>query len=426
MNPHRQPSAMHFKSAQIAGVELSPNDLAQINQYSLSPLSSDEIFAFKVSMAANEIDRDFEVFPRQTLAKLANLFVGKTVVKDHDHKSDNQLARIFGTELVESDHMRLTRGGEVMTELIAKCYMVRTSKNADLIAEIQAGIRKEVSLGCRIGKAVCSVCGTDNVKTYCTHFAGKQYDGKVCYFSLQDPQDAYELSFVAIPAQQHAGTVKSYGEKPCYQKDMNARKQAADIREEAAEPESTRDADQPAADQTTTEHSGKTPERKEREATSKADDERYERLSTELSDLSSKVSELVAILAKNAADDADNAAKSPESAQNVPKSAPDAPENAPETTDSAAEKPQGSTAEEGPELKSDAATDAETDVPPDESRLTVNPDGAEPESSAHTAPDRADAQAVPSAEADEAVKGARAQARLRALEMAIALQKNDN
>lgn len=205
---------MHFKAAQISAAELSPHDLAMINAYALAPLSAEDVFAFKVSMAGNEIDRDHEVFPYQTLAKFAHLFVGKTVIKDHQHVSDNQIARIYATNLVEGEPMRMTKAGEVYTELIAKCYMVKTSNNADLIAEIQAGIRKEVSLGCRIGKAVCSICGKDNVKQYCNHFPGREYKGETCYFSLEDPTDAYELSFVAIPAQQNAGTVKAYGEKP--------------------------------------------------------------------------------------------------------------------------------------------------------------------------------------------------------------------
>ena len=232
MNPNRNTNIMHFKSAQIQGLEIGPSDLAQINRYSLSPLSADEVFAFKVSMAGNEIDRDYEVFPRATLSKLASLFVGKTVIKDHQHVSDNQIARIYATDLIEGGHMQLTKHGEIFTELVAKCYMVKTSTNADLIAEIRAGIRKEVSLGCSIGKAVCSICDTDNVQTYCTHFGGKQYNGKTCYFSLEEAKDAFELSFVAIPAQQHAGTVKSYGEKPCYKAEMDARAKAAEKEQE--------------------------------------------------------------------------------------------------------------------------------------------------------------------------------------------------
>lgn len=230
MNPTNSSTKqhMHFKAAQISAAELSPNDMAMINAYALAPLTAEDVFAFKVSMAGNEIDRDHEVFPIDTLRKFANLFVGRTVVKDHDHRSDNQIARIYATNLVEGDPMHMTKNGEVYTELIAKCYMVKTSTNADLIAEIQAGIRKEVSLGCRIGKAVCSVCGTDNVKTYCSHFPGKDYKGETCYFSLEDPMDAYELSFVAIPAQQHAGTVKAYGDKPCSQAEAEPKEKEVD------------------------------------------------------------------------------------------------------------------------------------------------------------------------------------------------------
>ena len=217
----------HFKAAQISGMEVSLKDLEKINSYALSKLDPADIFAFKVCMAGNEIDRDFEVFPRSTLVKLANLFVGKTVVKDHEHKSDNQIARIYSTELVENDLARMTKTGEVFTQLIAKCYMVKTSRNADLIAEIQAGIRKEVSLGCRVDKAICSICGTDNVKTYCEHFPGKRYNNnQLCYFSLENASDAYELSFVAVPAQAHAGTVKSYGKNPCCEEEIMARKKA--------------------------------------------------------------------------------------------------------------------------------------------------------------------------------------------------------
>lgn len=241
MNHQDHTSMMHFKSAQIAGMEIGPTDMAQINQYALSPLAPEDVFAFKVSMAANEVDRDYEMFPRTTLSKLASLFIGKTVVKDHDHRSDNQIARIYATDLVDGHHMQRTKSGEIYSELIAKCYMIKTSTNADLIAEIRAGIRKEVSLGCRIGKAVCSICDTDNVKTYCTHFGGKQYEGETCFFRLEEPTDAYELSFVAIPAQQHAGTVKAYGAKPCRSEDAEKsveeeRQENLHTREKDAEP----------------------------------------------------------------------------------------------------------------------------------------------------------------------------------------------
>lgn len=224
-----------------------------INEYALSPLDPADVFAFKVTMCANEVDRDHEMFPLKTLQELSEMFVGKTVVKDHVHKSDNQIARIYQTYLSQ-DASSITKAGEIYTQLVAKCYMVKTASNADLIAEVNAGIRKEVSLGCRVTKAVCSVCGTDNTKSYCKHFPGQIYEEKSCFFKLEGASDAYELSFVAIPAQREAGTVKSYGEEPIYRKESpsendDAAKRALDRAISQADGENGEQTDQaPASD----------------------------------------------------------------------------------------------------------------------------------------------------------------------------------
>ena len=51
---------------------------------------------------------------------------------------------------------------------------------------------------------MCSICGQSG----CGHQRGRRYDGKLCYFTLQAPTDAYEWSFVAVPAQRKAGIIK--------------------------------------------------------------------------------------------------------------------------------------------------------------------------------------------------------------------------
>jgi hypothetical protein len=110
---------------------------------------------------------------------------------------------------------KTTGAGEPLSKLLLKCYMVKTASNADLITEIKAGIKKEVSTGTVAKKAICSICGTDNTKMYCAHWPGKEYemaDGKkTCYFTLDGAKEAYELSLVAVPAQPRAGTCKNYG-----------------------------------------------------------------------------------------------------------------------------------------------------------------------------------------------------------------------
>ncbi len=202
------------KSVRLKGQELTDEELEKINKFTISPVTKDEVFTFKLIMGDNGLDdRNFEPFNLHALKDLKKLYIGKTMIKDHNRKADNQIARIYDTELKTDSSMKL-ESGEELTALVAKCYMIKTESNKDLIAEIKAGIKKEVSTSCVPKKAVCSICGKDNMKEYCTHYWGREYDvdGKkqICYFTLDGAKEAYEVSFVAVPAQPRAGTTKNY------------------------------------------------------------------------------------------------------------------------------------------------------------------------------------------------------------------------
>ena len=124
-------------------------------------------------------------------------------------KSKDQSARIYSAEVL-TDDTRKTADGDVYTYIKAKAYMVRTEKNKDLITEIDAGIKKETSVGCCVRDISCSICGK-NIKTEgCEHQKGKSYGGRICCYLLSEPTDAYEWSFVAVPAQKNAGVIKSF------------------------------------------------------------------------------------------------------------------------------------------------------------------------------------------------------------------------
>ena len=69
-----------------------------------------------------------------------------------------------------------------------------------------------MSVGCAVKRRVCSICG-EEAGAGCGHQPGQVYDGKLCYLSLEEPADAYEFSFVAVPAQPQAGVVKAMGVK---------------------------------------------------------------------------------------------------------------------------------------------------------------------------------------------------------------------
>ena len=78
-------------------------------------------------------------------------------------------------------------------------------------------------MGFAASGSICSICGTDNTKSYCRHWPGKTYDKEggqeVCTFKLTGVKDAYEFSLVAVPAQRAAGVSKSYTGETVYEKD---------------------------------------------------------------------------------------------------------------------------------------------------------------------------------------------------------------
>ena len=187
---------------------VTAEELAQINRFAKKELSAEEVYTFAVKLCDNEVDRDFERFDRTALERLAELFVGRTGIFDHTWSAGGQTARIYRTEVVEGE--TLTQAGERYCWCKGWAYMLRTEKNAELIAEIEGGIKKEVSVGCSAAKRTCSICGKD--AGLCEHERGRYYGGRLCYATLGDITDAYEWSFVAVPAQKEAGVVKRFGQ----------------------------------------------------------------------------------------------------------------------------------------------------------------------------------------------------------------------
>lgn len=208
-----------YKAAQLDAQEITEAELRAINKYALEPLTAEEVFTFSAVLCDNAVDRQYEQFSLKALDELRKLFVGKTVIKDHISRADNQVARIYATELVDTDKA-LPDGGGTYTQLKAHCYMVRTEGNKDLITEIKAGIKKEGSVGFRAASSICSICGTDNAKSYCAHWPGRSYakdnGQQTCIFKLNGVKDAYEFSLVAVPAQRKAGACKCYTGVPAY------------------------------------------------------------------------------------------------------------------------------------------------------------------------------------------------------------------
>jgi len=198
------------KEAEVKAAEqIGENDLELINALTRRALKADEVYTFAVRLCDNEIDRDFECFDEDTLEELSKLFVGVSGVFDHQWSARGQAARIYRTEVVRE--ASLTADDRPYCWLKGWAYMMRTEENDTLIAEIDGGIKREVSVGCAVEQVLCSVCGQELGE--CAHEKGEEYNGQLCHGVLKGAKDAYEWSFVAVPAQRKAGVVKSAGQR---------------------------------------------------------------------------------------------------------------------------------------------------------------------------------------------------------------------
>ena len=193
------------KEASAAAVGV-PNaqQLQKINALAKGTLTAEQVYVFSVRLCDDQVDRDFERFDTEALPVLAKLFVGKSGIVDHKWSAGSQLARIFDTEILTEDGV---------TGIKAWAYIRRGGAGDEWIADIEAGIKKEVSVGCAMGRSVCSVCGGEYGS--CGHRKGEYYEGQLCCAILRDPVDAYEFSFVAVPAQREAGVLKGMGRQRC-------------------------------------------------------------------------------------------------------------------------------------------------------------------------------------------------------------------
>ena len=191
------------KEANAVGVGVATAaQMEKINALAKGTLTEEQVYVFSVKLCDDQVDRDFERFDAAALPQLARLFVGKSGIVDHKWSAEGQLARIFDTEVLSEEGVSFIK---------AWAYIRRGGAGDEWIADIEAGIKKEVSVGCAMGRSVCSVCGGEYGS--CGHRKGEYYEGQLCCAILREPVDAYEFSFVAVPAQREAGVLKGMGRR---------------------------------------------------------------------------------------------------------------------------------------------------------------------------------------------------------------------
>lgn len=193
-------------------------DIELINKYAVKELTPEEVYCFTARLCDNNVDRDTERFTDRALDKLAPMFLGKTGLFDHYRSAEKMVARVYRTQVAETGGQ--TDLGDRERALFASAYILRTDANKSLIEAIEGGIVKEISVGFSAGPCTCSICGERQKINWSTwryqcengHIKGDSYDGKLCVGEINDPREAYEFSFVAVPAQREAGIIKSAGD----------------------------------------------------------------------------------------------------------------------------------------------------------------------------------------------------------------------
>jgi len=121
----------------------------------------------------------------------------KPILKNHDTDSE-PLGRVKGACFVTHGATPSSQDHEVIVAEIV---------DQDAIVKFLDGRYQTVSIGSRVEKMICSICGTDIVsEEFCGHWKGKTYDGALCYY-IPKGITHIECSVVNVPADRKARVI---------------------------------------------------------------------------------------------------------------------------------------------------------------------------------------------------------------------------
>ena len=156
------------------------------------------------------VTRNFTYYTPECLKKSAPLWTTpyeRPVIMHHNDRDGIQIGRVKAVEYLEET--RAKSPGLLFTCNIGDEAGIKGVKNGTL---------STVSLGAVIHKATCSICGQNiAAEGECEHQRGRKYEGKLCYW-LMEEMEPKELSYVIVPSDRYANTIRIY--KP---KDISAK-----------------------------------------------------------------------------------------------------------------------------------------------------------------------------------------------------------
>lgn len=177
-----------FKSAET----YSPDEarLKKINSMSLVSQTKDSVITAPLVASNIKVDRGEERFTLKALETFSKLYPNKPVLKDHDWSVRSIVGKVYDAR-VENE------------ELVLDAYFLKTDGNMETVNNILGGVYSKLSVGFAAdpNDMICSACLKSMFDFECEHQPGEILkDGsKVCLI-YKDITDVYEVSLVAVPA----------------------------------------------------------------------------------------------------------------------------------------------------------------------------------------------------------------------------------
>lgn len=188
------------------GMNINDEQLALINKFALIDLTTDEIYARKIRLANNAIDRDVERFSEKLLEYFAKTLPGKSLLLGHKRDGTGE-GLFFAAEIekmsladarkMTGEELHLPDGMKEVWFLNTWFYTVKLPSLDDFLKKIDAGINRHASIGFSAANVV-KIADEDT--------------GDVIYWEYKGPGEAQEGSLVYLGAQRGATTTK--GAKP--------------------------------------------------------------------------------------------------------------------------------------------------------------------------------------------------------------------
>ena len=197
-------AVLFYKDIGAMDVQESADIALQTFQPVPSAVSPDSIFV-DIEGIHSIITRNFTYYTPNCLRNSVPYWTSpyeRPVIMHHKDQDGVQVGRVKSVEFVEK-----TRPG--VPGLVFTCNI----GDEDGVKGVKNGTLSTVSLGAVIHKATCSICGQDIAKHgECEHQRGRKYDGKLCYWQMEE-MEPKELSYVIVPSDKYANTIKIYEPK---------------------------------------------------------------------------------------------------------------------------------------------------------------------------------------------------------------------